>query len=113
MRAVGKQSYVCPECGVTFQKYASQVITAEPYCSHSCANKRSIRTRRARGEVMGGRTAGPIKHGTRGAYVNRGCRCDDCQRVYGEYQRKYMREYRERRKQALQARATAGEARKE
>lgn len=32
-----------------------------------------------------------LKHGRRGTYTNRGCRCEACSKANRDYQRPYMR----------------------
>ncbi len=40
------------------------------------------------------KSADEIKHGTRGAYQNDGCRCDECRKAEAEYRARYRRRRR-------------------
>src|SRR5688500_4745878 len=37
MRPVQKRTYICPECGLSFQRLESQVTSTAPKCSKRCA----------------------------------------------------------------------------
>lgn len=68
----------CVACGRGYERLKSRVLDAEKsFCSKQCVG------------AVSGRKRGPIKHGTIGAYNNRGCRCDKCKAARNEAQRQY------------------------